>query len=138
MFVEFEDRTGILERVEMEIEEPCPICCGMLFLIDESNTESGYRCSSCSILFEPADDDDVRQITIDIIHLSIVVSSLSPTVIKDFTPSDQNLQFLTVSPKTTDPPLRLKSTSMKSVFPSTPTSYLQHVRDYLSIAFLKS
>ncbi len=60
MLVEFEDRTGILERAEMEIEEPCPICCGMLFLIDESNVESGYRCSSCSVLFEPAVEyDDV-------------------------------------------------------------------------------
>jgi hypothetical protein len=57
MRVEFEDRTGVVEQVEMDIEEPCPICCGMLFLVDESNPGSGFRCSSCSLLFEPVPDN---------------------------------------------------------------------------------
>jgi hypothetical protein len=57
MLIQFEDRTGRIEQVEMEIEEPCPICCGMLFLIDESDAESGFRCSSCSLRFEPVRDE---------------------------------------------------------------------------------
>jgi hypothetical protein len=56
MLVQFEDRGGTIEQVEMDIEEPCPICCGMLLLIDESNPESGFRCTSCSVLFEPVDE----------------------------------------------------------------------------------
>ena len=57
MLVQFQDRSGSVEEVEMDTDEPCPICCGMVFLIDESDAERGYRCSSCSILFEPVDED---------------------------------------------------------------------------------
>ena len=57
MRVQYEDRAGAIEQVEMDIEEPCPICCGKLFLIDESDTESGFRCSSCNIRFAPSTDD---------------------------------------------------------------------------------
>ena len=28
MIVEFENRSGEIEQAEMEIDEPCPICCG--------------------------------------------------------------------------------------------------------------
>ena len=58
MFVQFEDRSGTLEQAEMDIQEPCPICCGMLFLIDESDPESGFRCSSCSLMFEPVPENN--------------------------------------------------------------------------------
>ena len=57
MLVQFQDRSGAVEEVEMDTDEPCPICCGMVFPIDESDEARGYRCSSCSILFEPVDDN---------------------------------------------------------------------------------
>ena len=41
MFVEFENRSGEMEQADMEIDEPCPICCGMLFPVVESKPESG-------------------------------------------------------------------------------------------------
>ena len=43
MLVEFENRSGEMEQAEMEIDEPCPTCCGMLFPVVESKPESGYR-----------------------------------------------------------------------------------------------
>lgn len=58
MLVRFEDRSGDVEEVEMDIEEPCPICCGMLFLIEESKPDSGFRCSSCSLVFESVIDEN--------------------------------------------------------------------------------
>ena len=38
MIVEFENRSGEMEQAEMEIDEPCPICCGMLFPAVEVET----------------------------------------------------------------------------------------------------
>ncbi len=58
MLVRFEDRSGATEEIEMEIDEPCPICCGALFPIDGVNPETGYRCSSCSVPFEAVRDED--------------------------------------------------------------------------------
>ena len=57
MIVEFENRAGELEQADMEIDEPCPICCGMLFPIVASQPESGYRCSSCGLAFEPVEEE---------------------------------------------------------------------------------
>lgn len=57
MIVEFENRSGELEQADMEIDEPCPICCGMLFPIVASQPESGYRCSSCGLVFEPVEEE---------------------------------------------------------------------------------
>ena len=55
MIVEFENRSGEIEQAEMEIDEPCPICCGMLFPLVESDADSGYRCSSCGLVFMPVE-----------------------------------------------------------------------------------
>ena len=57
MIVEFENRSGDLEQAEMEIDEPCPICCGMLFPLLEAQPESGYRCSSCGLVFSPVEEE---------------------------------------------------------------------------------
>lgn len=57
MLVEFENRSGEIEQAEMEIDEPCPTCCGMLFPAVESKPESGYRCSSCGLVFKPVEED---------------------------------------------------------------------------------
>ena len=57
MIVEFENRSGEIEQAEMEIDEPCPTCCGMLFPLVESQPESGYRCSSCGLVFEPVEEE---------------------------------------------------------------------------------
>ena len=57
MIVEFENRSGELEQADMEIDEPCHICCGMLFPIVASQPESGYRCSSCGLVFEPVEEE---------------------------------------------------------------------------------
>ncbi|MCY4402039.1 MAG: hypothetical protein OXD54_05625 [Candidatus Poribacteria bacterium] len=61
MLVEFENRSGEMEQAEMEIDEPCPICCGMLFPVVESKPESGYRCSSCGLVYNPVDKDVVPE-----------------------------------------------------------------------------
>ncbi|MDE0556494.1 MAG: hypothetical protein OXI24_19960 [Candidatus Poribacteria bacterium] len=53
MIVEFENRSGEIEQAQMEIDEPCPICCGMLFPLVEADLDSGYRCSSCGLVFDP-------------------------------------------------------------------------------------
>ena len=55
MIVEFENRSGEIEQAEMEIDEPCPICCGMLFPLVEADLDSGYRCSSCGLVFDPVE-----------------------------------------------------------------------------------
>ena len=57
MIVEFENRSGEIEQAEMEIDEPCPICCGMLFPLVESQPDSGYRCSSCGLVFDPVEEE---------------------------------------------------------------------------------
>ena len=57
MIVEFENRSGEMEQADMEIDEPCPICCGMLFPAVESKPESGYRCSSCGLVFSPVEEE---------------------------------------------------------------------------------
>ena len=57
MLVKFENRSGEMEQAEMEIDEPCPTCCGMLFPVVESKSESGYRCSSCGLVFNPVEED---------------------------------------------------------------------------------
>lgn len=57
MIVEFENRSGEMEQAEMDISEPCPTCCGMLFPIVEAQPESGYRISSCGLLFKPVEED---------------------------------------------------------------------------------
>lgn len=57
MIVEFENRSGEIEQAEMEIDEPCPICCGMLFPLVESDADSGYRCSSCGLVFMPVEEE---------------------------------------------------------------------------------
>lgn len=57
MLVEFESRSGEMEQAEMEIDEPCPTCCGMLFPVVESKPESGYRCSSCGLVFKPVEEE---------------------------------------------------------------------------------
>ena len=59
MIVEFENRSGETEQAEMEIDEPCPICCGMLFPLVESQPDSGYRCSSCGLVFSPVEEEFV-------------------------------------------------------------------------------
>jgi len=59
MIVEFENRSGEIEHAEMEIDEPCPICCGMLFPLMESQLDSGYRCSSCGLVFSPVEEEFV-------------------------------------------------------------------------------
>jgi hypothetical protein len=58
MLVQFEDRTGLIEQMDMDIEEPCPVCCGMRLLIDASNEKSGFRCTSCSLVFDPVGGED--------------------------------------------------------------------------------
>ena len=58
MIVEFENRSGEMEQADMEIDEPCPICCGMLFPVVELKPESGYRCSSCGLVFTPDEEDE--------------------------------------------------------------------------------
>jgi len=55
MIVEFENRSGEIEQAQMEIDEPCPICCGMLFPLVEADIDSGYRCSSCGLVFDPVE-----------------------------------------------------------------------------------
>ncbi len=55
MIVEFENRSGEIEQAQMEIDEPCPICCGMLFPLVEADLDSGYRCSSCGLVFDPVE-----------------------------------------------------------------------------------
>ncbi len=57
MIVEFENRSGEMEQAEMEIDEPCPTCCGILFPIVEAKPESGYRCSSCGLVFKPVEEE---------------------------------------------------------------------------------
>lgn len=57
MLVEFENRSGDMEQAEMEIDEPCPTCCGMLFPVVESDPKSGYRCSSCGLVFKPVEEE---------------------------------------------------------------------------------
>lgn len=57
MFVEFENRSGDMEQAEMEIDEPCPTCCGMLLSVIESDPKSGYRCSSCGLVFKPVEEE---------------------------------------------------------------------------------
>ncbi len=57
MIVEFENRSGEMEQAEMEIDEPCPTCCGMLFPVVASKPESGYRCSSCGLVFKPVEEE---------------------------------------------------------------------------------
>ena len=61
MIVEFENRSGEMEQAEMEIDEPCPTCCGMLFPVVESKPESGYRCSSCGLVFMPVEEEETLQ-----------------------------------------------------------------------------
>ena len=58
MIVEFENRSGEMEKAEMAIDEPCPICCGMLFPVVDSKPERGYRCSSCGLVFTPVEEDE--------------------------------------------------------------------------------
>ena len=53
MIVEFENRSGEIEHAEMEIDEPC----GMLFPLVGSNPDSGYRCSSCGLVFSPVEEE---------------------------------------------------------------------------------
>lgn len=55
MIVEFENRSGEIEQAQMEIDEPCPICCGMLFPLVAAELDSGYRCSSCGLVFAPVE-----------------------------------------------------------------------------------
>jgi len=57
MLVEFENRSGEMEKTEMEISEPCPTCCGMLFPLVESKPKSGYRCGSCGLVFNPVKEN---------------------------------------------------------------------------------
>lgn len=61
MIVEFENRSGEMEKAEMEIDEPCPTCCGMLFPMVDSKPESGYRCSSCGLVFKPVEEEKTFQ-----------------------------------------------------------------------------
>ena len=58
MFVEFENRSGEIEQADMDIDEPCPICCGMLFPLVESKEDSGYRCSSCGLVYLPVEEEE--------------------------------------------------------------------------------
>ncbi len=57
MIVEFENRSGEIEQAEMEIDEPCPICCGLLFSLVAERPEQGFRCSSCGLLFGAVEED---------------------------------------------------------------------------------
>ena len=57
MLVEFENRSGDMEQADMEIDEPCPTCCGMLLPVVDSQPKSRYRCSSCGLVFKPVEEE---------------------------------------------------------------------------------
>ncbi len=68
MLVEFENRSGDMEQAEMEIDEPCPTCCGMLLPVVESKPMSGYRCTSCGLVFKPVEEESTPVKTESSIH----------------------------------------------------------------------